>query len=328
MEYKVVCPHASISGGPEALHQLTRALVDIGRDAGIVYIPISPENRCAERFMHYAAPLFHELRDSGDQVVVLPETMTGMVWRFRHARCVIWWLSVDNYFKTLPSTRVKKFKSYCRAKLGRRRHYHFEPHPHLLHAHQSEYARRFLLRHGVTDSLPLTDYLAPGMVFDENRLTRTSRSDQCLYNPLKGREFTERLIAHCADLAVDFVALQGLSESQMRERLGRAKLYIDFGEHPGRDRIPREAALAGCVVITGCSGSAGNDVDVPLPALYKLDQSDAHALDRVRSLLQAVLGEHALHFSAQRPFRDSIAKQQTVFEHEVMAFSQRVEAAR
>jgi hypothetical protein len=35
------------------------------------------------------------------------------------------------------------------------------------------------------------------------------------------------------------------------------------------DRLPREAALAGCVVITNREGAAANDEDVPLPTRFK-----------------------------------------------------------
>lgn len=325
MQYRVVCPHDRISGGPEALHQLTRALSDGNRDARIVYMPVSAESRCPARFEHYGALQSHELLDRDDHVIVLPETMTGMVWRFRRSHCVIWWLSVDNYFKTLPATGFRRFKAHWKATLGHGRHYQFESHSRLTHAYQSEYARRFLVERGVPDSIELSDYIAPALLSDETKLAVALRRDQCLYNPLKGREFTDQLIARCTDLALEFVPLQGLSEAQMQERLSSAKLYIDFGEHPGRDRIPREAALGGCVVVTGCLGSAGNDIDMPLPARYKLNQERPDALDRVHTLLRDVKADHATHLAAQRPFREGIRGQRRVFEGEAVALAVKME---
>ena len=38
------------------------------------------------------------------------------------------------------------------------------------------------------------------------------------------------------------------------------QVYIDFGHHPGQDRLPREAVQCGCVVITGTRGS-GNQIN-------------------------------------------------------------------
>jgi len=39
------------------------------------------------------------------------------------------------------------------------------------------------------------------------------------------------------------------------------QVYIDFGHHPGQDRLPREAVQCGCVVITGKRGS-GNQINI------------------------------------------------------------------
>ncbi len=36
----------------------------------------------------------------------------------------------------------------------------------------------------------------------------------------------------------------------------KAKLYIDFGYHPGKERMPREACLLDCCLIIGKDGSA------------------------------------------------------------------------
>lgn len=43
------------------------------------------------------------------------------------------------------------------------------------------------------------------------------------------------------------------------------------------DRLPREAALAGCVVLTNREGAAGFDEDVPLPSEFKFGKFDAAA---------------------------------------------------
>ena len=63
----------------------------------------------------------------------------------------------------------------------------------------------------------------------------------------------------------------GLTPDGMRQVMRQAKVYIDFGEHPGKDRIPREAAMCGCCVITNRNGSAANNVDVQIPDKYKFD---------------------------------------------------------
>ena len=63
--------------------------------------------------------------------------------------------------------------------------------------------------------------------------------------------------------------------------LQRSKIYIDFGPHPGMDRIPREAALAGCLVITNSEGAAGFQSDVPILPKYKVKDFDAFKIIRL-----------------------------------------------
>lgn len=49
------------------------------------------------------------------------------------------------------------------------------------------------------------------------------------------------------------------------------------------DRLPREAALAGCIVLTNREGAANFDTDVPLPSEFKFREFDA---DRIHSTLK------------------------------------------
>ncbi|MGC8677909.1 MAG: hypothetical protein ACP5UF_06830 [Hydrogenobaculum sp.] len=63
-----------------------------------------------------------------------------------------------------------------------------------------------------------------------------------------------------------------MTRDQVIETLQKAKVYIDFGNHPGKDRIPREAAILGCCVITGKRGSATFFEDVPIPEEYKFEE--------------------------------------------------------
>ena len=54
--------------------------------------------------------------------------------------------------------------------------------------------------------------------------------------------------------------------------------YIDFGPHPGMDRLPREAALAGCIVLTNREGAANFAKDVPLPEEFKFSKFDVDVI--------------------------------------------------
>ena len=67
----------------------------------------------------------------------------------------------------------------------------------------------------------------------------------------------------------NFIPIQGMSSIEVANLLESAKIYIDFGNHPGKDRLPREAVLSGCCIITNSKGSAKNSVDICISKKYK-----------------------------------------------------------
>jgi hypothetical protein len=116
----------------------------------------------------------------------------------------------------------------------------------------------------------LSDYLNPDFLKIKTDLSK--KENIVAYNPKKGFSFTKKIISNAKD--IKFVPLINMTRQQVIETLQRAKLYIDFGNHPGKDRIPREAAILGCCVITGKRGSAAFFEDVPIPDEYKFEDKE------------------------------------------------------
>lgn len=317
--FRILSPRKTETGGPEALHQLCAALVDQGHDAAMHYVPDRPDNVCPPKYLHYGAPVSRDLPDRPEVVVVIPEVMTDLVWRFHHARPVIWWLSVDFYLAR-PTKWTKRAKRWLRERLPSRRPYEFQPHPRLRHANHGEYTRRYLAEHGVLDPLPLTEYIAPALTVPEADIPDGPRRNVCLYNPRKGLAFTEKLIAACAGSGIEFLPLIGYSEPDLRRLYGECKLYMDFGGHPGRERMPREAAASGCVIVTGRRGSAGNELDMPLPPFYKIDESQPGAEVTLRDTLMAVTADYDHHRRAQTDYRAWVRGQRDTFFEQAAAF--------
>ena len=98
--------------------------------------------------------------------------------------------------------------------------------------------------------------------------------------------------------------------------LRRARIYIDFGPHPGMDRLPREAALAGCVVITNAEGAAQYDEDVPIPGDYKIRKFD---VDRIHRLLRSCLNDES-KVKDFDPYKEWIGGQRKRMDDCVKAF--------
>ena len=80
-----------------------------------------------------------------------------------------------------------------------------------------------------------------------------NKRNNILYNPAKGLSdlmlFKQKLQQITTDYT--FIPIQNMSHTQIRNIMLQSKIYIDFGNHPGKDRIPREAAMCGCCIITG-----------------------------------------------------------------------------
>ena len=314
--YVILCPRKTETGGPEALHQLGAALNAAGHDASMHYVPARASNQCPPRYLHYGVPVVHQIDDRSDVVVVIPEVMTDWVWRLHHAQRLIWWLSVA-FYRQRPRKWTKRAKLWLRERLPSRRPYTFQPLPRLMHVYHGEYVRRFLVNHGISDALPLCEYLSPAFRLSEAEVPAATRGNVCLYNPRKGLAFTQRIVEACAGTGIEFVPLSGYDEDELRALFGNSKLYIDFGEHPGRDRMPREAAACGCIVFTGQRGSAGNAIDVPLAPFYKLDEEHPETLDVLRARLLQACDAYDGHRLAQADYRQWVRSLPQVFADDV-----------
>jgi hypothetical protein len=125
------------------------------------------------------------------------------------------------------------------------------------------------------------------------------RDIDVVYNPAKGIHYTNEIIRR-AGQTLQIVPIGKGPNGQVRmtgtevtNLLHRAKVYIDFGPHPGMDRLPREAALAGCIVLTNRDGAAGYDVDVPLPNEFKF--GGTFSVDNVYALLRDICVSSSSH---------------------------------
>lgn len=315
MRIFIYCPAGYVSGGPEALHQLAHKAGEMGLDASIVYYPEGQAHPIPEPYVTYNVKVASRAIDAVDTVVVVPEVATGMLWRFRKASRVIWWLSIDNYYNRRKKRGLKK---RLMDRLKGVWDFDFRRYPRLYHAAQSVYAQEFLQRKGVSDVFMLTDYLRKEYIDHALHALGNHRSNVIAYNPLKGFEFTRRLI-ETATCDARWTPIKGMTPSEVRELLSGARAYIDFGTHPGRDRLPREAAISGCCVVTGRQGSAGNPMDVPVPEKYKFDEKDASVFSKVDDMLADILDNYQDHVGEFEGYRKQIVDQEKVFEDEISA---------
>lgn len=309
MKVYVLCPAQYVTGGPEALHQLAAAGRMLGFDTSLVYFPEKHPAPTSAVFECYDVRVAAAVCDASDSVVIVPETETPRLLPFHLATRVVWWLSVDNFEIRAEALRQGRVESPL--------NFVFNPAFGLVHLAQSEYARRHLAQRGQMSHL-LTDYIRTEIVERARALRSRPKRDIVAFNPKKGLEFTRALIAESPP-SLQWIPIENMSPAEVADLLCTAKVYVDFGSHPGRDRIPREAALCGACVVTGTQGSAGNPVDLPIPDCYKFDERVPTARARILQCLSAVVADYGAHRSAFEPYRCWIEGQQSTFADETFA---------
>lgn len=315
----IVCPSNNKTGGTELLHQLCKVLYDNDINVLMCYYlegeKASREMPMPEAFKKYIDNygFIEDIEDNSHNIVVFPEVCIGKHRKLKKIQKVVWWLSVDNYYAMIGKfTRLKKygFLSFCKHLLINDYINKDDIHKFDLHLYQSKFAQEFLLQNKVDKNKTayLSDYI------NEDYLVPFSphnREDIVIYNPKKGIEFTEKIIGSCKD--VKFVPLVNMTNEQVAHRLRTAKLYIDFGNHPGKDRIPREAAISGCCVITNRRGSAQYFEDVRIPDDYKFVDSEDN-LNEIANAIKRCIRNYDNCIGDFETYRQMIANEKTIFE--------------
>jgi hypothetical protein len=308
--YFVLCPANYVTGGPEALHQLVAALRSLGRRAFICYYPFDAVQAVPSAFLHYGVETAFPA-DTENETIVVPESATGMLRQFKKAKGAVWWLSVDYYFAREYRSAVADAVRRARFLLTRRDLGWREMRAHS-HYCQSAYAAAFVASRGLA-CMPLSDYSTT----ERRGFDTEQRQPRILFNPKKGFATTQRLMKACP--ALNFQPLVGMTRDEVRHTLEHSMVYIDFGQHPGRDRMPREAAMAGCCVVTGRRGSAAFAEDVPIPDRYKLDEKMSHFEAAFRSTVETVISDFSARARDFDSYRQWIAEERARFRAEVEA---------
>jgi hypothetical protein len=312
------------TGGPEALHQLGYHIAGNGGTARMVYydVPFSVEGNVfrggkgpfplVEHFAQYEPQVLRESPLEADTLLVFPEVLSKTAATFGGRPCQrgLWWLSVDNALQSNPQLLNQE---YARVFFADRSLFHF---------YQSEYARTVLMNNKAQQYLPLSDYTDPqfiqrSLTASENPPIRFRNNNVCFF-PNKGRELA-RLFLTC-DTSMrqkaEFVAIREMTKAQVRDTLFQARVYIDFGHHPGKDRVPREAAIAGAVVLLHSAGAANFFGDHPLSPDYRFTRDDVLS-GRLHKRLDDILEDPETHFAAQHLYRQHILLEQERFDIEV-----------
>lgn len=299
------------------MHQLVSALREFDLPAFIVYTPTHRQFATPEPYRKYQAPVA-PYEDAPGHLLVFPEIHPAQALAVRHGDAALWWLSLDNFLERRHISGLHDRVRYFKRVLKRQRPWNgARGLRSLIHLSQTQHSTDYLRACGV-EPVPLIDCINEQFLTNRFLDRIDHKQDLILYNPTKGKRVTERLIKTFPQWR--FMPLRGLDAEQLSERLYQSKLYIDFGHHPGRDRMPREAAMHGCCLITGILGSAGNDVDLPIPRRYKLDASTADFVERFGELVKSIFDDFNTHYQALAPYRAYLQSEPRIFRQQIKAY--------
>lgn len=316
----VLCPANFQTGGPELAHQFASTLISFGVRAYMFYYRIANTNFNKNDPVHatykkYHVPYTLHMEDKPHNILVVPEAVTEMFYGLKKIQRVLWWMSVDNYLSHL----MKRFSNDLKDTLAKplaKFFYFGKEDSDVEHFVQSEYARQFVKLNGIADKKihMVEDYLNQTFLTRAAQVDLSKKENIVAYNPQKGFEVVKVLIADAPD--IDWRPIENMTPAQVQKLLASAKVYIDFGNHPGKDRIPREAAVSGCVVLVGKRGAASNDVDINIPAEFKFDLQEASSQDVIDKIREVFENFSAAH-EKQAAYRARIHDDKNRFVNEV-----------
>ncbi len=329
----VICPAFFKTGGTELLHQLVFSLNQNGYESYIVYLYSSSERNINPSFKKYVSNYFtyESVKKEKNVLFVIPETFTFLLKDLPPENVVVWWESVDNYkMKFLNDIHYNGFLVSLYHWIKRNVYLRFLR-PSLFPAsiaqlrkakgnlYQSEYARKFLEEKKIARNVfPLSDFLNDNYYSNEARIDFEKKEDIVIYNPKKGKKETTRIIRKFRNIT--FIPLINMSNNEIISLMSRAKVYIDFGSHPGKDRLPREAAMMHCCVITNLCGSAFFSNDVSIPMKYKFD--DYHLnFQKLENTIKACFRNYPSCDKDFDYYRSKICKEKELFLKSLSCFT-------
>lgn len=293
----VLCPSNRTAGGIESLHQVARKLRNLKIDAKMILYPDVSNPTIQPSYKKYKPVTTDFIEDAAHNIMIIPETFIDpLLDQFKEIKKVIWWLSTENFI-------IKN--KYGAPGLD------FIHERSFFNLVQSEHTRNYLL----TNNLPVHGYLSGHIntVFlNEYGKKIKKTSNNIVYNPRKGFDFTSKVMEAMPGSV--WTPIDNMTPLQIKKVLAASKVYVDFGNHPGRDRLPREATMMKCCIITGKRGTAALYEDMPIPDEYKFDESTADISCIVKKI-QTCIDEYDDQIQHFRLFHETVRKEQ---ERQVM----------
>lgn len=303
MDILVQCPANVATGGTESIHNFVSTLAKLPDvNARVYYVGGNLAHPCPQPYEELKCDYVTELPQGYHGVVIFPEIYANKVCHMEYNDCVksILWLGVGAFYWHNNGK------------------YDFLNVKNVIQLTKSAYADDFLHKLGVMETIRVPGGLNEAFYAEYEEKPRT---DVILYNPAKADKFTADIIKACPEY--QFKPIQGYSREEVVALMRSSKLYIDFGNHPGRERIPREAVLCGCCILTSKSGAAFYDEDVSIPLKYKFEKC-VHNIYGIKRAMRGIIDDYAAHAPDFDRYREILRKDREQFPQTCAAMVKRI----
>ena len=317
----IISPGNIHSGGPELVHQLASQLLKMDYNVYMFYLPANanfdPDDPVDPYYKKYHIPFVRNLEIDHKNIMIVPESSSLNLYVSKKIRRIMWWMSVDNYINNLCNI-LKKFKQNPLDSTMPKFFYFDKDDNNIEHWVQSDYAKIFIKKNGIVDKqiYRVRDYLNEAFLQRASHVDISQKENIVAYNPVKGFEFTQKLLKVAPE--INWQAIRDMTPEEVQQLLAKAKVYIDFGNHPGRDRIPREAAVSGCCVVTGRRGAAANPNDIAIDDSFKFNDTDDNLIPIVERI-KDIFANFRKNYESQRKYREQIMTERAEFDRDVKA---------
>jgi len=340
----ILAPAKTATGGPEALHQLANSLREnFNFTIKMVYLPQTVINPVHDNYKDYSINFTNIIEDNENNLLISPEHFEYLeeLNKYKKIKKIIWWLSIDNYLNSrfrkknskqlrsilkIPLAIIKFFNNVTFFYFGILTEqdyvkliYKYIKIKNLkeltsidFHYAQSNYALTFLKKEFKNISY-LSDYQRK--IFLKTPNTETVKKENLIcYYPFKSNDFVKKIISYNKNLK--FIPIDNFSTDEIIKLLKKTKIYIDFGFHPGKDRIPREAVLMRNCIITNRKGSALNNVDIPINDEFKFYEKYSN-LEKINYKILSIFQNYESEFLKFQNYYLKILDEEKLFNKQV-----------
>ena len=344
-EIFILAPANIDTGGPMCLHELAYILKNkFKKKVYMHYFPLSVKNPIHKNYKYLKIPFKKKIEDLKKNILIIPEFYKSIEISksYNYIQKGLWWLSVDFFlyhrfiYKNhsilrslikLPYKIVYLFNRLTNFYFGNislfkylKFIYYKNPLINVfkiknikVNFSHSEYQFITLKKSGIK-SLYLSDRIRNEYFRDSKKVLIKNKKNIICYNPLKSSIFFEKFIKLNPDLK--FIPLVNLNLKQLIAVLSKSKIYMDFGFHPGQDRLPREAAILKNCVITNREGSASIYKDLPIKNEFKFYEKKVNFL-KMRNKVELICKSFPKELKKFNFYRKVLSNQEKRFMSQI-----------